>query len=101
MNEAKLFAAGYGVWVVVHSAAAVTYPWLCSGTTVLDVLASPFRTPAPHCRALLWCLNAGATGIDAMWAAGGAWALSRLARMPWMSRGGGDSAESSGGKGGN
>jgi hypothetical protein len=75
--------AAYGTWVGIHAASANAYPYFCASTTLTGLLTSPFMVAAPHCRALLWCINSGAAGIDAMWLTLGTWLSAKVFRKAW------------------
>ena len=75
--------AAYGSWIGIHAAAANAYPYFCASTTLTGLLTSPFMVPAPHCRALLWCVNSGAAGIDAMWLTFGTWISAKVFKRIW------------------
>lgn len=73
----------YGGWITVHAGAANAYPYFCAHPSILGLLTSPFYTPAPHCKALLWCVNAGSAGVDAMWLTFGTWFSAKILRKFW------------------
>ena len=76
-------AATYSAWIVIHTASANAYPYFCASTTFKGFITSPFMVPAPHCRALLWCINSGAAGIDAMWLTCGTWLSAKAFKRVW------------------
>ena len=83
LKNAGELAFMYGSWIAVHAAAANAYPYFCAHSSVLGLITSPFYAPAPHCKALLWCVNAGSAGVDAMWVTFGTWCSTKILRKFW------------------
>ena len=75
--------AAYLAWIVVHTASANAYTHFCAPTTLTSILTTPFVTPAPHCKALLWAVNTGSSGIEAMWVSFGTWLSARVFVKAW------------------
>ena len=73
----------YAAWITVHSAAANGYTYFCAPASFTGIVTSPFLTPAPHCKALLWATNTGAAGIDAMWISLGTWLSAKMFVRVW------------------
>lgn len=83
LRNAGELALMYGGWIAVHAAAANAYPYFCAHSSVMGLLTSPFYAPAPHCKALLWCVNAGSAGVDAMWITFGTWCSTKVLKKFW------------------
>jgi len=73
----------YLAWIGVHTAAANAYTYFCAPSTLSSVFLTPFVTPAPHCRGLLWAVNTGASGIEAMWVSLGTWLGAKVFVRMW------------------
>ena len=59
--------AMYVGWVVVHACASHAYAELCAPLTLRGFVLSTVVAPAPHCVALRWAINQGATSVNGMW----------------------------------
>jgi hypothetical protein len=76
-------SGAYCAWIVTHTLSANAYTRYCAPVTFSGLVASPFLTPAPHCRGLLWLTSAGAASIDAMWVAVSTWCAAKVFRKFW------------------
>lgn len=77
-NYMFMASAIYLVWILIHYISAHLYVQFCTPLSFTGFLMSPFVVSAPHCRALRWSINNGASSIDAMWILLGTWMCSKL-----------------------
>lgn len=71
LNELKLLGQGLAAWTGVHYAAVYGYQWLCVPGTWWEVVMAPLTMAAPHCRGLVWVIDASSMSVVGIWAATG------------------------------
>ena len=72
----------YLMWVTLHYLAIHLYPIYCAPLTITGFILSPFMVSAPHCIAMRWLVNEGASVIITMWVAIGVYAIQLMLRRP-------------------
>jgi len=71
-------SAMYVLWILIHYVSTHLYSHYCAPNTFIGVITSAFLVSAPHCVALRWAINNGATIMNAMWLLLGTWVCSKL-----------------------
>ncbi len=70
----------YMLWICLHYASAHLYVKLCTPSTLLGFILSPFMISTPHCQGLRWIVYNAANIVNNMWVIIGAWIYSLI----WM-----------------
>ena len=68
----------YLFWIFIHYISANIYPYFCASFTFKGLLTSIFMTQTPHCIAIRYLINNGASAITTMWLAMGSWIISKI-----------------------
>ena len=72
--------ASYVAWIVAHHVSTRIYSYMCTPQSVGDVLVYPFMVSAPHCKGILWLVNASSDTITTMWVTAGTWVVANVFR---------------------
>jgi hypothetical protein len=77
-SELVLLGKGLVVWTGTHYAAVHGYQWLCVPATWWGAAMAPVMIAAPHCRGLVWLIDASSLSVIGAWAATGLLLSGRL-----------------------
>ena len=70
----------YLLWILIHFISVHLYVYFCVPSTYIGFLYSPFLISTPHCKALRWATQTGASTIDNMWIVFGTWICSIIVK---------------------
>jgi uncharacterized membrane protein len=63
----------YLLWICIHYISGILYTYLCTPTTFIGFVISPFLAITPECKVLRWFIYNGGNIINDMWIVIGTW----------------------------
>jgi hypothetical protein len=70
-GELRTLGQGLVVWTGVHYVSVHGYQYMCVPATLWGVVMAPLTMAAPHCRGLVWLIDASSLSVIGIWAASG------------------------------
>jgi hypothetical protein len=68
----------YLFWIFIYWATSNMYPQICAHPSIYGFILSPFLVVTPHCQAMRYIIQTGATTISSMWILLGSWAIQKI-----------------------
>jgi len=77
-KEANTIIFFYSTWIFLHYLSSHVYTYICTPSTIVGFLYSPFMVATPHCQAIRWVLHESSNVINTMWITMGTYLTSKV-----------------------